>query len=86
MRTAEDQARNQAAKFHPQDPAEESSLPAIEVGGVVVFAYFDEGGRLRVSVDLDTADKAVVHGPDGHVHMEICVQGQPVYEAGDGGE
>jgi hypothetical protein len=80
-RTSADVRRNLAAKLHPQDPAEESSLPAIEVGGVLVFVYFDQGGRLRVSVDLDTADEDLLIGADRRVPMLIGVQGSDVFEA-----
>jgi hypothetical protein len=47
-------AANRAAVFHPM--TDDSTLPCIEVAGVLVFAYIDKRGVFRVSVDLDTAD------------------------------
>jgi hypothetical protein len=70
---------NRAAKLHPQTTPD--GKPAIEVGGVLVFAYLKDG-LLRVSVDLDTVDPKWMTGPEGEgrVPMRICVQGATVFE------
>lgn len=83
-----DRAVNEAAVFHPFAVHGDGTqaLPAVEVAGVLVFAYV-EGGRLRVSVDLDTADQpggpfTAVPGREDEVPMVITVQGTPVFSAG----
>lgn len=55
-------------------------LPVIEIGGILVFVYIKDG-RLHVSVSLDTTDKALMHGPDHLVPMQIDVQDDTVFEA-----
>lgn len=72
---------NRAATFHPSRNDDE--LPAIEVAGVMVFAYVDATGTLRVSLDFDTADPDVFgEGDDGaalNVPVQVALSGQPVY-------
>lgn len=63
MRASEDEI-NRIARFLPMtgpypDEDGDMSLPCIEVGGVQVYAYF-KGGRLHVSVDVDTAHPEVL--------------------------
>ncbi|MFD8078995.1 hypothetical protein ACFV3E_40850 [Streptomyces sp. NPDC059718] len=68
------------ARFWPADRAEPGSLPALQVAGVLVFAYVDSDGRtLRVSVDLDTTHPALVR--NGKIPMHVTVQGTTVYQA-----
>lgn len=74
-----DTRANLTARFLPQDPADESTHPCVEVSGVQVYAY-REDGRLVVSVDLDTADLSLSND-DGTVPMEITVQGKAVFKA-----
>ncbi|MFJ5951351.1 hypothetical protein [Streptomyces noursei] len=76
-----------AARFWPVESAgfdAEDTLPALELGGVLVFVYFDsDSAELRVSVDLDTVDQRLVRhdDPDGTVPMHITVQGETVFRA-----
>jgi hypothetical protein len=83
-----DRAVNAAAVFHPFAVHDDGTqaLPAVEVAGVLVFAYVQDG-QLRVSVDLDTAAGpggpfTVVPGREDEVPMTITVQGTPVFSAG----
>lgn len=80
-------AANEAALFHPYTVAEDGTegLPAVEVAGVLVFAYVKDG-ELRVSVDLDTARHPdgpfmIIPGHEDEVPMVITVQGVPVFSA-----
>lgn len=60
MRDSDDRA-NAAAKFFPaglDSDGETRALPCIEVGGVQVYAYADEG-VLRISAHFDEADPQV---------------------------
>ncbi|WP_435060338.1 hypothetical protein [Streptomyces sp. bgisy060] len=76
-----------AARFWPVEAAGfdgEDTLPALELGGVLVFVYLDpESAELRVSVDLDTVDQRLVRhdDPDETVPMHITVQGDTVFRA-----
>jgi hypothetical protein len=63
--------------FHPAAGPDER--PALEVEGAFIFAYVDQDGTLRVSVDLDTvSDRLRDPGPDGTVPLRVTVQGQDV--------
>ena len=55
--------------------------PAVEVAGVLVFAYVTTDGVLRVSVDLDETEPWLTRGPHRLVPMEISVNGTAVYTA-----
>ena len=67
------------ATFHPYQPGEPSSLPAVEIGQVLVFAYLDEeDGHLRISVHEDEADPALL-GPDGRVPIHVTAEGKTVW-------
>ncbi len=72
---------NLAARFYPmvQDNRDRNAhtTPCIEIGGVQVYAYFDEG-VLRVSLDYETADLTVI-ADDGVVPTEISVGGSTVW-------
>lgn len=73
---------NQATVLLPwaiQDDGETIAYPAIEIGGVQVYAYFDEG-TLHVSVHYDTADPQV-QAEDGEVPTEVSIGGETVYAA-----
>lgn len=74
---------NRAARFHPTTNNDE--LPAIEVAGVLVFAYVDAAGTLRVSLDFDTADPDVfgedTDGASLPVPVQVALSGQTVYRA-----
>ncbi|MFD3463811.1 hypothetical protein ACFWVM_29195 [Nocardia fluminea] len=67
---------NEAAQLHPAV----DGYPALEVGGVLVFAYVDQQGTLRVSIDLDTVDSAITSTHET-VPMQIAVQGEQVFAA-----
>jgi len=58
--TEKDKAANAAAKFLAYDPqdGETEALPCIEVGGVQVYAYVEDG-VLRISANLEEADETV---------------------------
>ncbi|MFE7759673.1 hypothetical protein [Streptomyces sp. NPDC057429] len=59
--------------------SEPGSLPALQMAGVLVFAYIDaDSSAVRVSVDLDTAHRALLR-PDRSVPLEITVQGSRVF-------
>jgi hypothetical protein len=78
---------HRAAQFWPVEAAGfegDNTLPALEMGGVMVFVYLDsDSDELHVSVDLDTVDERLVrHGtPDKTVPMHITVQGDTVFRA-----
>lgn len=71
-------ALNKAATFLPADP-DGGTLPAVQVGGVIVFAYFEEPGVLRVSVDLDDVEPGLTRPGDDTLPMVIKVQGSEVF-------
>lgn len=68
------------ATFLPKPNRYGPELPAIEIGGILVFVYVKDG-KLRVSVSLDTTDEDLLHGPDKLVPMQIDVQNDTVFEA-----
>ncbi|MFI5864588.1 hypothetical protein [Streptomyces sp. NPDC051546] len=78
---------HRAARFWPVEDTGsdgEDTLPAMEMGGVLVFVYLDaESSELRVSVDLDTVDQRLIRhdDPDETVPMHITVQGDTVFRA-----
>ncbi|OEJ23003.1 hypothetical protein AR457_38030 [Streptomyces agglomeratus] len=78
---------HRAARFRPVEAAGfdgEDTLPALEMGGVLVFVYLDsDSTELRVSVDLDTVDQRLVRhdDPDETVPMHITFQGDTVFRA-----
>ncbi|MGW3381935.1 hypothetical protein ACWDCO_17320 [Streptomyces albogriseolus] len=55
---------HQAARFWPVEAAGhdgEDTLPALEMGGILVFVYFDSNAaESQVSIDLDTVDPRLV--------------------------
>lgn len=69
---------NRAAKFLPQ--TDDETRPCIELAGVQVYAYLDNDGVLRVSVDLDTADERLKDDEDC-VTVRMTVQGETVYDS-----
>lgn len=75
--TNEEIALNKAATFLPMVD-EESERPCLVVAGVQVYAYFKDG-VLRVSVDADTADDAVVDR-DGGVPLLVAAGDAVVFE------
>ncbi|MGX1763116.1 hypothetical protein ACWIG5_40550, partial [Streptomyces lydicus] len=68
---------NRAAVFHPE--IGEGTRPCLEVAGVLVFAYVDPEGTVRVSVHLDSAAPAVIDG-DGLVPVRITLEATTVYD------
>lgn len=68
---------HRTARFWPARRDEPGSRPAVQVAGVLVFAYLD-GSSLRVRFDLDTTHHALLR-PDSTVPMEITVQGRTVF-------
>jgi hypothetical protein len=72
---------HRTARFWPARRDEPGTLPALQVAGVVVFAYLDldrDGVTLRISVDLDTVHRALLR-PDRTVPMHVTVQGDTVF-------
>ena len=72
---------NESADFYPQK--EGYTRPGIEVAGAFVFAYVDEAGVLRVSVDLGDASPDVF--PCDCVPLQVTVGSTVVYQAGRDG-
>src|SRR4051812_39314873 len=70
---------NRAATFHPATNDDE--LPAVEIAGVLVFAYLDAAGTLRVTVDTESADER----PEWRysVPLRINVNSGTVFEGSD---
>ncbi len=68
---------NLAATFHR--PAFDVAYPAVQVGGVMVFVYVTEQGRLRVSVDLDEAEAWLQDHKQEQVLLDITVNGRHVF-------
>jgi hypothetical protein len=75
-----DRAANAAAQFLPADPARPDDLPAVRIGGALVFAYVCEG-TLCISADLDEMTPGVFRLYAGKVPVQVAVQGDVVYEA-----
>lgn len=70
--TQEERRINLAAQFLPMTGSDETAdlaLPCIEVGGVQVYAYFDEG-VLRIAAHYDSAWPEV-QAEDAEVPTEI---------------
>lgn len=52
---------NLTARFLPQDPADDNTLPCVEIAGIQVYVYFDpDDGLLTISAHYDTADDAAL--------------------------
>lgn len=66
------------ATFHPATDDRDDTYPAIELAGVWVFLYVEDG-MVRVSVDLDTTIPELTHGSEQIVPLHITVQGTTVY-------
>jgi hypothetical protein len=88
-------AVNTAATFDPQFETPEGeehdgSRPCLTVAGVQVYAYVQNDGTLRVSLDFDTADPDVFgEGDDGaalNVPVQLALSGQPVYRIDRNGD
>lgn len=69
---------NRAAVFHPETG--EDTRPCIEIAGVLVFAYIDQDGTVRVSVHLDTTDPAVLDNGD-LVPMRVTIEDTTVFDS-----
>jgi hypothetical protein len=81
-------AVNTAATFDPQFETpdgedHDGSRPCLTVAGVQVYAYVQDDGTLRVSLDFDTADPDVfgedTDGASLPVPVQVALSGQPVY-------
>jgi len=71
-------AANLATQVHPA--TFDTPHPALQVAGVLVFAYIDRHGRLRVSVHLDET-KPWLFASDGTVPTRITVEDTDVFTA-----
>jgi hypothetical protein len=78
MRAAELVA-NRMARFLPMTAAAETR-PCVEVGGIQVYAYLDDG-VLRVSVHYDGVEQAFVTGPGGTVPTEFRAGGAVAWKS-----
>lgn len=71
---------NLDARFLPQDARDETTRPCLLVGGVQVYAYFDEQTRqLVVSTHYDGAEGSAISG-DGRVPTRVSIGGKVVFE------
>lgn len=71
---------NRRVRFLPQDARNETARPGIEIGGVHVYAWFDERtGQLRVAVNYDTTNAAAID-EHGCVPTHVTVGGATVFE------
>jgi hypothetical protein len=68
---------NRAATFHPSRNDDE--LPAIEIGGVLVFAYVDAAGTVRVTVDTESPDPDVF-GEGLPIEVRLNVNNDTVFD------
>lgn len=66
--------------YYDPDGGGPETYPCIEIGGVQVYAYFEDS-VLHVSLDYDTADEAV-QGQAGTVPTQITASGTVVWLAG----
>ncbi|MBG0823388.1 hypothetical protein HS048_21905 [Planomonospora sp. ID91781] len=74
-------AANRTAAFLPV--TNDENLPALLVGGVLVFAYLDpETKALRVSVDLDSIWNELVRD-DSTIPLQISISGAIVFDDSD---
>jgi len=71
---------NLAARFLPQREGEEFSRPCVEIGGVQVYVYFEDG-ELRISTHYDTADPDVLTEA-GTVPTRVSIGGDMEYFQG----
>ncbi|WP_280428295.1 hypothetical protein [Nocardia brasiliensis] len=74
---------NRTAVFHPESG--DDTHPCLEVAGVLVFAYVDQDGIVRVSVHLDSAEPAVIDS-GGLVPIRIIIEDTTVYDSEYGTE
>jgi hypothetical protein len=73
---------NLRARFLPQEPDDENTLPCIETGGAQVYAYWTAEG-LCVSVHLDTGEiPEQLYDVDGTIPVHVTVNGDTVFAAG----
>lgn len=78
---------NHQAVFHPyklEDDGETEALPAVEVAGVLVFAYVKDG-YLRVSIDLDTVDPKLHDNAKRLVPIMVKCQEDTIWATGPDG-
>ncbi len=83
------QHTNRRAKLHPADPLSAGPLepdddgtatyPAIEVAGVLVFAYVDAAGTLQVSVHIDSTEPWMVR-PDDTLPITVTLNGKTLFD------
>ncbi|MET8291501.1 hypothetical protein ABZV80_40965 [Streptomyces sp. NPDC005132] len=72
---------NSAARFHPMSGPDDTGLPCIEVGGVLVFAYLDPDMKaVRISVDLDTTTEQLQRS-DATIPLHIQIGNSTVFSA-----
>ncbi|MGC0334867.1 hypothetical protein RKD23_007944, partial [Streptomyces sp. SAI-170] len=76
-------ALNRRARFLRQHRKQCGTLPCLETGGTQVYAYWERGGGLVVSVHLDTGEvPADLISPDGTIPITINVNGDCVFSDG----
>jgi hypothetical protein len=72
---------NLAARFLPEDPDDDDTLPCVETGGVQVYAYWAANEGLCVSLHLDGGIPDGLTTDAGTVPVRITVEGHLVYAA-----
>jgi hypothetical protein len=73
-------AKSWGAAPQPYASVYAEGLPCIQVAGVTVWLY-RQNGVMRVSVDTDEADETTPWGTNGDVPVEITVNGHEVFAA-----
>lgn len=76
-------ALNRGARFLHQHRKQRGTLPCLETGGTQVYAYWERGEGLVVSVHLDTGEVPDdLISPDGTILLRINVNSDCVFEGG----
>lgn len=85
MTSNADKLLNAQAEFLPSRVDDAISLPCAELLGAQVYVYA-ERGKLRVSIDLDTADESLI-GDDAErlVRLRVCLGDSIILDTDDQG-
>ncbi|WP_329375808.1 hypothetical protein [Streptomyces sp. NBC_01483] len=72
---------NRRTRFLHQHRKDRTTLPCVETGGTQVYAYWERGEGLVVSVHLDTGEVPDdLISPDGTIMLRITVNGHCVFK------
>ncbi|MFD4604328.1 hypothetical protein ACFWPQ_40725 [Streptomyces sp. NPDC058464] len=73
---------NRHVRFLHRRRKDRSTLPCLETGGTQVYAYWERGAGLVVSVHLDTGEvPSDLISRDGTIAVRITVNGHDVFVA-----